>query len=277
MPSFLENLRPFYGTNEKNAAGESLEEFLEHYDPYKYRTPSCTTDAVIFLAPEHLTKELKGMRVLLVKRSNHPSIGFWALPGGFIEMRENLDDTARRELLEETSVDGLVMEQIGTYGDYDRDPRTRVITTAYMAVLQGEERQVRAGDDAADAVWCDLELEEISVQTGGGQTDGDANGTKRGEPGICYRVYPPCDEPGTGSGHERFGRIPAKRNAGARRIFFGKRSGGDRSGSCGDHRAGAFCFEIKIIKNPFRKPAERTCRFLKRDFYHVPESEIRFY
>ena len=121
------------------------------------------------------------MRVLLVKRSNHPSIGFWALPGGFIEMRENLDDTARRELLEETSVDGLVMEQIGTYGDYDRDPRTRVITTAYMAVLQGEERQVRAGDDAADAVWCDLELEEISVQTGGGQTDGDANGTKRGD------------------------------------------------------------------------------------------------
>ena len=181
MPSFLENLRPFYRTNEKNAAGESLEEFLEHNDPYKYRAPSCTTDAVIFLAPEHLTKELKGMRVLLVKRSNHPSIGFWALPGGFIEMRENLDDTARRELLEETSVDGLVMEQIGTYGDYDRDPRTRVITTAYMAVLQGEERQVRAGDDAADAVWCDLELEEISVQTGGGQTDGDANGTKRGD------------------------------------------------------------------------------------------------
>lgn len=184
MPSFLENLRPFYGTNEKNAAGESLEEFLEHYDPYKYRTPSCTTDAVIFLAPEHLTKELKGMRVLLVKRSNHPSIGFWALPGGFIEMRENLDDTARRELLEETSVDGLVMEQIGTYGDYDRDPRTRVITTAYMAVLQGEERQVRAGDDAADAVWCDLEVEEIPVQTGGGQTDGDANETKRGDGGF---------------------------------------------------------------------------------------------
>ena len=182
MPSFLENLRPFYGTNEKNAAGESLEEFLEHYDPYKYRTPSCTTAAVIFLAPEHLTKELKGMRVLLVKRSNHPSIGFWALPGGFIEMRENLDDTARRELLEETSVDGLVMEQIGTYGDYDRDPRTRVITTAYMAVLQGEERQVHAGDDAADAVWCDLELEEIPVQTGGGQTDRTGNHAKQEEP-----------------------------------------------------------------------------------------------
>lgn len=178
MPSFLENIRPFYGTHEKNAAGESLEEFLESYDPYKYRTPSCTTDAVIFSAPEHLTKELKGMRVLLVKRSNHPSIGFWALPGGFIEMRENLDDTARRELLEETNVDGLVLEQIGTYGNYDRDPRTRVITTAYMAVLQGEERQVRAGDDAADAVWCELELEEMSVQMGGGQTCSAAKGMR---------------------------------------------------------------------------------------------------
>lgn len=57
-------------------------------------------------------------------------------------MRENLSDTARRELFEETNVEGLLMEQLGTYGDYDRDPRTRVITTAYMAVLQGEERNV---------------------------------------------------------------------------------------------------------------------------------------
>ncbi len=165
MPSFLKNITPFYGTNEKNAAGESLEEFLEHYDPYKYQTPSCTTDAVIFLVPKHLDQELKGMQVLLVKRSNHPSIGFWALPGGFINMKEDLDDTARRELFEETNVEGLVMEQIGTYGDYDRDPRTRVITTAYMAVLQGEERSVCAGDDAADAVWCDLELKEVPKKT----------------------------------------------------------------------------------------------------------------
>ena len=83
--------------------------------------------------------------------------------------------------------------------------------------------------------------------------------------------------PERGSGHERFGRIPAKRNAGARKSFSVKRSGGDRSGSCGDHRAGAFCFEIKDYKNPFRKPAERTCRFLKKGFYHVLESELRFY
>ena len=218
------------------------------------------------------------MRVLLVKRSNHPSIGFWALPGGFIEMRENLDDTARRELLEETSVDGLVMEQIGTYGDYDRDPRTRVITTAYMAVLQGEERQVRAGDDAADAVWCDLELEEISVQTGGGQTDRTAKSREAGRAGKrCteFSLHVKNKERGLDTSalveYRRRGTLVREET------FSVKEAGADCSGSCGDHRAGAFCFEIKIIKNPFRKPAEITCRFLKRDFYHVPESEIRLY
>ena len=276
MPSFLENLRPFYGTNEKNAAGESLEEFLEHYDPYKYRTPSCTTDAVIFLAPEHLTKELKGMRVLLVKRSNHPSIGFWALPGGFIEMRENLDDTARRELLEETSVDGLVMEQIGTYGDYDRDPRTRVITTAYMAVLQGEERQVRAGDDAADAVWCDLELEEISVQTGGGQTDRTGNHAKQEEPEsvVQFSLHVKNKE-------RRLTRSALveyrRRGTLVREETFSVKEAGQIAV---DHAAiivQALCFEIKIIKNPFSETGRNNLPVFKRIFISAPESEIRLY
>lgn len=160
MPSFLNDITPFYGTGEKNAAGQTLEEFLDQYDPYKYRTPSCTTDAVIFAAEKPLTKELDGLKILLVKRSNHPSIGFWALPGGFADMEENLDDTARRELQEETGVENLVMEQIATYGDYNRDPRTRVITTAYMALVQGNDIKVQAGDDAADAVWCEVKLEE---------------------------------------------------------------------------------------------------------------------
>ena len=168
---------------------ESLEEFLEHYDPYKYRTPSCTTDAVIFCAgtsDERAERNAGAAR----KALQSPEYRFLGASGRIIEMRENLDDTARQELLEETSVDGLVMEQIGTYGDYDRDPRTRVITTAYMAVLQGEERQVRAGDDAADAV----------VRSGiGGNICADRRRTngrrcewnKAGRWGICYRVYPP--------------------------------------------------------------------------------------
>lgn len=164
MPSFLNDITQFYGTGEKNAAGQTLEEFLEKYDPCKYRTPSCTTDAVIFAAGKTLTKDLDGLKILLVKRSNHPSIGYWALPGGFVNLKENLDDTARRELQEETGVENLVMEQIATYGDYDRDPRTRVITTAYMALVQGEHVKVQAGDDAADAVWCEIKLEREACE-----------------------------------------------------------------------------------------------------------------
>lgn len=161
MSAFLKDLSGFYGTGERNQAGQTLEEFLKGYDPYKYRTPSCTADAVIFSSREPLTKELTGIKILLVKRSNHPSIGFWALPGGFVDMEENLEESANRELMEETGIGGLAMEQIAAYGNYDRDPRTRVITTAYMALVQGEEPKADAGDDAADAVWCGLMLEKI--------------------------------------------------------------------------------------------------------------------
>lgn len=161
MPSFLKDIQRFYGNGERNAAGQTLEEFLENYDPHKYQTPSCTTDAVIFSYKNQLDESMKDLRVLLIKRGNHPSIGAWALPGGFVNMRENLEDTARRELEEETGVSGLLMEQIGAYGDYDRDPRTRVITTAYMSLVEEDKVKVHAGDDAADAAWCDVTLEEL--------------------------------------------------------------------------------------------------------------------
>lgn len=159
MTAFLNKLDRFYGTGEKNASGQTLEEFLEAYDPNHYERPSCTTDAVVLSCPDKITEDLEGFRVLLVKRSNHPSIGCWALPGGFAEMKEDLEDTARREVEEETGVKGLVIEQLATYGAYDRDPRSRVITTAYMALVKERDVKVRAGDDAADVAWCGLKLE----------------------------------------------------------------------------------------------------------------------
>ena len=165
MAAFLKEIEKFYGTKEKNRQGEDLETFLEHYDPRKYETPSCTTDAVIFSITGELL-EVNQLKVLLVRRSNHPSIGFWALPGGFAEMRENLEDTARRELEEETGVKDLPLEQFAVYGDYDRDPRTRVITTAYLSLVNEQDITVRAGDDAADAAWCSLCLKEKEVHTG---------------------------------------------------------------------------------------------------------------
>lgn len=160
MPSFLEDITPFYGTGERNEAGQTLEEFLAAYDPYRYKTPSCTTDAVVFSCKGELRTSMAGLKILLVKRSNHPTIGFWALPGGFIDLKENLDDTARRELKEETGVENLAMEQIAAYGDYDRDPRARVVTTAYMALVDERDVRVKAGDDAADAVWCSISMEK---------------------------------------------------------------------------------------------------------------------
>ena len=81
-------------------------------------------------------------------------------------MRENLEDTARRELEEETGVKDLPLEQFAVYGDYDRDPRTRVITTAYLSLVNEQDITVRAGDDAADAAWCSLCLKEKEVHTG---------------------------------------------------------------------------------------------------------------
>lgn len=160
MPAFLNDLSGFYGTGEKNAAGQTLEEFLEAYDPYKYKNPSATTDTVVFSYRDKVERDLKGIKVLLVKRSNHPSIGFWALPGGFVNLKENLDAAARRELEEETGVEGIAVEQFACYGDYDRDPRARVITTAYMALTDEKNVKVNAGDDAADAAWCSVTCTE---------------------------------------------------------------------------------------------------------------------
>ncbi len=99
------------------------------------------------------------LQVLLVKRSNHPSIGFWAVPGGFVELREDLEAGAARELEEETGVRGLPLKQMRTWGAWKRDPRWRVITTSFLALAEGE-LPVRAGDDAADALWMNVCLEE---------------------------------------------------------------------------------------------------------------------
>ena len=159
MPSFLDDISSFYGTGEKNEKGQTLEEFLKEYDPYQYKNPCATTDMVLFsYAGEK--PDTDALKVLLVCRKNHPSIGYWALPGGFVELYENLEDTARRELEEETGVKRLPVEQFACYGDYQRDPRARVITTAYFSLVNEKEVRVKAGDDAADAAWFTVKLKK---------------------------------------------------------------------------------------------------------------------
>lgn len=96
--------------------------------------------------------------VLLIRRGNPPYAGRLALPGGFVEPDESLDDAARRELYEETGVDvtdAARFEQVGAYGAPDRDPRGRIVSVAYLAVLRHEAAPA-AGSDAAGADWCAL-------------------------------------------------------------------------------------------------------------------------
>ena len=166
MPSFLDDISSFYGTGEKNEKGQTLEEFLKEYDPYQYKNPCATTDMVLFsYAGEK--PDTDALKVLLVCRKNHPSIGYWALPGGFVELYENLEDTARRELTEETGVADLPMEQFAVYGNVTRDPRARIITSAYLSVVDEGQVKVQAGDDAADAKWMQLHCQTESVKEDG--------------------------------------------------------------------------------------------------------------
>ncbi|MBQ2105386.1 MAG: NUDIX hydrolase, partial [Lachnospiraceae bacterium] len=126
--------------------------------------PSNTTDIIVVRCEEELKSWEQQMEVLLIKRGNHPGIGFWATPGGFVEMRENMDEGAARELEEETGIQGLPLVQMATWGDYDRDPRWRVITTSYLALVEGD-LAVQAGDDAADALWFKVSLKQESNDT----------------------------------------------------------------------------------------------------------------
>ena len=113
---------------------------------YDYPHPAVTTDCVIF---GYDTKE--GLSVLLVKRGIEPFKDCWAFPGGFIRMDEDTETGARRELKEETGLDTSYVEQFGCFSDVNRDPRERVITIAYYALVRKSE--VKGGDDAADAHW----------------------------------------------------------------------------------------------------------------------------
>jgi 8-oxo-dGTP diphosphatase len=96
------------------------------------------------------------MKLLLVNRKNEPFKGKWALPGGFVDIDEELENAAARELAEETGLAGVQLEQIHTFGNIGRDPRGRVITVTFMGIAEGRNKP-KAGNDAAKARWFDIE------------------------------------------------------------------------------------------------------------------------
>ena len=121
----------------------------ETYNASAYDHPSVTADIVLFTILDSVLK------VLLIKRKHWPHEGAWALPGGFVNINEDLEDAAYRELKEETNVDrdAVYLEQLYTFGQPNRDPRTRVITIAYFALVGADKLDPKAADDAADVGW----------------------------------------------------------------------------------------------------------------------------
>ncbi|MCU1468451.1 MAG: hypothetical protein JWM72_4379 [Actinomycetia bacterium] len=128
-----------------NSDGEVRGTSAPGYDPAAYPPFGVTVDVVI------VTLDAGELKVLLVRRGEQPFAGEWAVPGGFKQPTETLDDAARRELQEETGVDAeALLVQLGAYGDPGRDPRMNVVTVAYLAVLR-ELGDIVPGSDAADA------------------------------------------------------------------------------------------------------------------------------
>lgn len=141
----------------RNKDGLTEAEFLAQYKPKDYERPSVTVDVLLFT----VDKELNNLKILMIKRGNHPYMNCWALPGGFVNIDESAFTAASRELKEETGLEGIYLEQLYTYSRPDRDPRMRVIDIAYIALIP--ITNAVAGDDAADAAWFTVNMDNSKL------------------------------------------------------------------------------------------------------------------
>lgn len=122
-------------------------DFLTNYKPSEYKRPSVTADVVVFTLDGD-----NDLNILLIKRNGFPFKDHWAIPGGFLNVdEESVDETAVRELYEETGIKDVFLKQLYTFSDPNRDPRMHVISVAYTALVPKNQLSVKAGDDAKDA------------------------------------------------------------------------------------------------------------------------------
>jgi 8-oxo-dGTP diphosphatase len=115
-----------------------------------HEKPGVTVDITLFTIKD------KQLHVLLIKRKLEPFKDSWALPGGFVRMNESVEDAAKRELMEETGVSNVYLEQLYTFGEVERDPRGRVITISYMALMNSQHTLLKASTDASEVMWCPI-------------------------------------------------------------------------------------------------------------------------
>lgn len=142
-------------SSKKTAEGHKLKDDVSNYDDKAYRSPSVTVDVIICSIIDD------DLKVLLIKRKYPPYKDFLAIPGGFVnvDIKETLNETAHRELSEETGLENIYLEQLKTYGDPDRDPRKRIITVAFFALVpfdQISHQKIQAKDDAKETGWYSL-------------------------------------------------------------------------------------------------------------------------
>lgn len=147
--------------------GLNEKEFLANYDIKAFDQPSMTVDILLMTISDEATENYrklskKSLKVLLIKRNEHPFIGKWALPGGFVRINEGLDEAANRELQEETNVENVYLEQLSTYGDVNRDPRGRIVSTSFMSLVNAAEIKMKAGTDAEDARWFEVHYQLVN-------------------------------------------------------------------------------------------------------------------
>ena len=115
---------------------------------YDYPRPMVTVDIIVISKSKNADAE-----ILLIQRKNEPFKDCWALPGGFIEMDENLEQSALRELQEETGITGVQLSQFYTFGDPERDPRGRTVSVIFYCFADKQTLNAKAGDDAAFLDW----------------------------------------------------------------------------------------------------------------------------
>lgn len=119
---------------------------------YEYARPALTVDCVVF----GYEAQASSLKVLLIRRKLPPFEGAWALPGGFVQVDESVEAAAMRELKEETGVENVFLEQLYTFGAVERDPRDRVVSVAYYALVSLQRHKLQAATDASDAQWFGL-------------------------------------------------------------------------------------------------------------------------
>lgn len=157
-------------------------QFLKNYDPTKYRNPGVAADTTLFAVDED------GLSILLIKRGGYPYKGRWALPGGFVNIDEDVFDSAVRELEEETGLISPYIEQVFVWGKPDRDPRDRVITVSFAGLVDRSQVNACAGDDAAEAEWFRLSGYVSKEKDGMVETSYTLTGTETFYPIVTWPV-----------------------------------------------------------------------------------------